>query len=85
MNKHEPTDRETVDSNNSGKSGKQPRTVDTNREFMTVRDVAERLTLGTSTVWRLVRKGQFPSPIRIAGSTRWRRADIEVLIAREAA
>jgi len=59
--------------------------IDTGREFLTVKDVAARLTIGVSTVWRQVKKGNLPPPIKIGDSTRWRRADLETLIAREAA
>lgn len=50
-------------------------------ELLTVRDVAAMLNLGVSTVWRQVRKEQLPRPVRVGGSTRWRRADIEALFA----
>jgi excisionase family DNA binding protein len=62
-----------------------PRVVDTTRDYLTVQDVAAYLTIGVSTIWRQVDKGNFPTPVRIGGSTRWRRADIEALTAREAA
>lgn len=55
------------------------------RELLTAKDVAARLSIGVSTVWRQVKHGNLPSPIRIGGSTRWRRADIDALTAREAA
>lgn len=57
----------------------------TTRQLLTVKQVAETLSCGVSTVWRLVRSGDLPQPIKIGGSTRWRRADIEALTAREAA
>lgn len=51
------------------------------KQLLRVGDVATMLDLGVSTIWRQVRKGQLPEPIQIGGSTRWRRADIEALIA----
>lgn len=54
-----------------------PRSVDTSRDFLTVKDVAAHLTIGVSTVWRQVAKGSLPEPVRIGGATRWRRSDIE--------
>lgn len=60
-------------------------TTPTQPELLTVRQVAARLGIGVSTIWRAVSKGSFPAPIKIAGSTRWRRTDIEALFAREAA
>ena len=55
------------------------------KQLLRVGEVAAMLDLGVSTIWRQVRKGQLPEPIQLGGSTRWRRADIEALIAREAA
>ncbi len=60
-------------------------TTPTPKQLLRVGDVAEILDLGVSTIWRQVRKGQLPAPLQIGGSTRWRRADIEALIANEAA
>lgn len=51
------------------------------KQLLRVGEVAAILDLGVSTIWRQVRKGQLPEPIQIGGSTRWRRADIEALIA----
>lgn len=64
---------------------RQPRAIDAQRELLTAKDVAAQLSLGVSTIWRQVKRGNLPAPIRIGGSTRWRRADIEALTAREAA
>lgn len=55
------------------------------KQLLRVGEVAAMLDLGVSTIWRQVRKGQLPEPVRIGGSTRWRRADIDALTAREAA
>ena len=55
------------------------------KQLLRVTEVAKILELGVATIWRLTRQGQLPAPIRIGGSTRWRRADIEALTAREAA
>lgn len=54
-------------------------------QLLSVGEVAGMLGLGISTIWRQVRQGNLPRPVRIGGSTRWRRADIETLIGREAA
>lgn len=48
-------------------------------QMMTVREVAEHLNIGVSTVWRSVAKGTLPAPIKIGGSTRWRRVEIEAI------
>lgn len=42
-------------------------------ELLTIREVAQMLRVNVSTVYRLVREGEVPSPIRIGPtSTRWR-------------
>lgn len=55
-------------------------TTSTNQQAYRVREVAEILGLGVSTVWRKTRARELPQPIRIGGATRWRRADIEDLL-----
>ena len=40
-------------------------------------DVAELLSMNVSTVWRNVRAGKLPAPIKVCGSTWWRRSVIE--------
>ncbi len=54
------------------------------KQALTVKEVAATFGLGVSTIWRQVREGTFPPPIRIGGCTRWRKADIDALLAREA-
>lgn len=61
------------------------RPIDTQRDFLTVEDVAAYLTIGVSTIWRQVKHGRFPKPVRFGGATRWRKVDIEALIASMAA
>jgi predicted DNA-binding transcriptional regulator AlpA len=43
-------------------------------------DVARALAVDTRTIWRWASAGVIPAPLRIGGSTRWRRSDIEALI-----
>jgi predicted DNA-binding transcriptional regulator AlpA len=40
-------------------------------------DVARLIAVSTRTLWRLVRAGQFPRPIYVGGSSRWRQVDVE--------
>ncbi|MFN4160041.1 MAG: helix-turn-helix transcriptional regulator [Gemmobacter sp.] len=54
-------------------------------ELLSVKQTAAVLSVGVSTIWRWVRAGNFPAPLRIGGTTRWRRSDLEALISREAA
>jgi prophage regulatory protein len=44
--------------------------------FLTDRAVAARYSVGRSTVWRWAQHGQFPSPVRLQGISRWRLADL---------
>jgi len=53
--------------------------------LLTVKEVAQALRVSVATVWRWSAAGELPPPIKICGSTRWRRADIETLIAIAAA
>ena len=50
-------------------------------QLLNVQQVSELVGLGKSTIWGQVRKGNFPEPVRIGRSTRWRRADLEALFA----
>lgn len=45
-------------------------------ELMKAREVAALLGFGVATIWRYAKDGSIPSPIRIAGTTRWRRSEI---------
>ena len=53
--------------------------------YLSVRDVAAHFGCGVSTVWRLVKQGTFPTPVKIGGMTRWRRADIDAFATQLAA
>lgn len=50
-------------------------------QLFSVKEVAATLSLSVPTVWRQVKAGALPSPIKIGGSTRWRRSDIEAIFA----
>lgn len=47
--------------------------------LMTALEVAQYFNCNVSTVWRWLKQGILPKPVRIAGTTRWRRAEIEAL------
>jgi excisionase family DNA binding protein len=49
--------------------------------FLTVAEVAALLKLGNSTVWRLVKRGSLPSPVKIGGATRWNESEVAIFIA----
>jgi predicted DNA-binding transcriptional regulator AlpA len=44
-------------------------------------EVAALLGLGRTTVWLYVSKGILPEPIKLGRSARWRRSEIEAVIA----
>ena len=41
------------------------------RRYLRGREVAERLGLGISTIYRFIRCGEFPQPLKFGRSTRW--------------
>lgn len=49
--------------------------------LMTDKEVAGYLRICRSSIWRNLKLKRFPAPIKIGGATRWRRADIEALVA----
>ena len=50
-------------------------------QLLTVRDVADALSVSVRTVWRLADSGQLPTPIRMGSRlTRWKAADIQLFI-----
>jgi predicted DNA-binding transcriptional regulator AlpA len=59
--------------------------VPATKDLLTDREVGALLDKSKSTVWRLSGEGVLPKPIRIAGSSRWRRSEIEAVITRAAA
>ena len=47
-------------------------------QYLSDKKVASRYEVGRSTVWRWLKTNPgFPSPIKLAGSTRWRLSDLE--------
>ncbi|MEM8753310.1 MAG: helix-turn-helix domain-containing protein [Pseudomonadota bacterium] len=46
-------------------------------ELISDKEVARLLGIGRSSVWRHVRNGKIPKPIKWAGTTRWNRKAIE--------
>ncbi|WP_183330536.1 helix-turn-helix transcriptional regulator [Halomonas campaniensis] len=50
----------------------------THETYLTVQQVADRYATSTSSIWRWVRRGQFPRPVKLSpGCTRWRASDVE--------
>lgn len=49
--------------------------------LLTDKQVAARLSIGKSTVWRWLDHGRLPQPVKLSpGCTRWREQDIADLI-----
>ena len=54
-------------------------------DLLRIQEVAMMLNLGESSVWRHVKNGDLPKPIKIGGTTRWRRETLESWIASQEA
>ena len=49
--------------------------------LITADEVAGMLDISTRTLWRLVSSKKVVPPVKLGGSTRWRRADVEAWVA----
>jgi len=47
------------------------------RPLMTLTEVKTRLSIGQSTVYDLVKRGELPKPLKIGAAARWLPEDIE--------
>jgi excisionase family DNA binding protein len=47
------------------------------RLYVTAAEAARMLCIGVSTLWREVKEGTLPKPIKLGSSTRWRVADLQ--------
>lgn len=46
--------------------------------YLSDKELSERYSVSRATIWRWVKEGHFPAPIKIAAnSTRWKLSDIE--------
>lgn len=53
-------------------------TAPANTLYLSVDQVAHRFGVSKDSIWRWKRKGRFPAPVKLGGTTtRWRLADIE--------
>ena len=53
-------------------------TAPANTLYLSVDQVARRFGVSKDSIWRRKRKGDFPAPVKLGGTTtRWRLADIE--------
>lgn len=49
-------------------------------EYWTIKDFCRHIKVGKTTIWMGVKKGIFPKPVKISGSTRWKRSEVEACI-----
>jgi len=49
-------------------------------KLITMEDVAAALKCSRTTIWRKVKDGSLPAPVKVCGLTRWRAGDIAALI-----
>ena len=54
-------------------------------QLLTYSEVASRLNCCRQTVWKLVKRGEFPEPLRLGRSRRWLESDVDSWIAALAA
>ena len=46
--------------------------------FLSDKDLSLRFNVGRATIWRWVKRNEFPAPIQLsAGCTRWRSDDVD--------
>ena len=48
---------------------------------ISARELAEKMSLSTRTVWRLLSSGKLPQPCALGGSKRWKISDIDLFFA----
>lgn len=53
----------------------------TEKLLVTADEAAEMLSIGKSTLWREVKDGNLPKPIKLGSVTRWRVADLHACVA----
>lgn len=44
--------------------------------YLSVKSVAQRFDVSVNTIWRWVRNGEFPAPVKFSGTTRWREKNL---------
>ena len=50
---------------------------------LTVKEMAQALTMSERSVWRLAATGEIPAPFRVGRSVRWRRATVELWLQKQ--
>ena len=53
-------------------------------QYLSDRTVADRYNTSRNTIWRWVREGRFPQPVKLStGTTRWKLSDLQSWEARQ--
>jgi prophage regulatory protein len=53
-----------------------------NKQYLRDKDVAEMLSIGRSSVWRMAKEGKLPAPFKLSERvTVWKLSDIEAFVA----
>lgn len=55
--------------------------MSTQKLLVPAAEAAQMLSIGKSTLWRKVKEKTLPEPIKVAGVTRWRVADLMLHVA----
>lgn len=50
------------------------------QRLITTEEVAAALNCSRTTIWRKVKSGELPAPLKVCGLTRWRAGDIAALM-----
>jgi prophage regulatory protein len=50
--------------------------------LINAQELAQMLSVSTRTLWRLLSKGELPTPVRLGGSVRWRLDEVRSWIDR---
>ena len=61
-------------------AAEEPKAPDGKPLLLRVGEVAQLLGISERSVWRMQSAGKLPAAIRLAGSIRWRRAEIEAWV-----
>lgn len=49
------------------------------KQLLNIKEVSATLNISTATIWRHVKAGTLPAPVKIGRLKRWRRSDIEAI------
>lgn len=53
----------------------------TGAEFLTVENILARFQMSRASLYRAVSRGEFPAPVKLGRSTRWRVSDVDAWVA----